>query len=198
MTGAVMLPPGVVGVAVGVLVRVSVAVAAVVFVGVAVAGLGVFVAGAVVLVGVAGTGVLVGAEAVPQVATISLLETRDVVSRAPLHFRRKLSPGCMVAEDEAANAAMTPSASMAARPIAPGRSCRRIRETPGVRISRWAGSHWHIRRSLGDVRACFGNPSVKTSVTRGGEEAERWPPGDTPGSSRSTRPGSMRLKRRAR
>jgi hypothetical protein len=80
MIGAETEPVGVVGVAVG-----GTAV------GVEVAGLGVLVAVAVAGFGVlvAGCGVLVGVEArLPQVATISLFETRAVVRRAPSQVSR--------------------------------------------------------------------------------------------------------------
>jgi hypothetical protein len=109
----------------------------------------------------------VGVETAPQRATNSLLEILDVVIRAPLHFRRSSSPGLMVDEDEAAKAAKPPRASMAAMPIAPGRKRFRTGRTSGFANSPGrAGSHRHIRRFMGDVRARFGNPEVRSSVAR--------------------------------
>ncbi|MBK6319205.1 MAG: hypothetical protein IPF51_10580 [Dehalococcoidia bacterium] len=159
--GAVTEPVGVVGVAVGGI-AVGVAVAGRgVLVGIGVAGLGVVVPAAV---GAVVVGVFVGFEIVPHFATTSEFETRDVVRRAPLHFRRTWSPGCSVVEEVAANAATTPRARMSAAPMAPGR-------VAGACAMLWsgfpgAGSHWHIRPSRGDVRARFGNPCVKSSVPR--------------------------------
>jgi len=104
-------------------------------------------------VGVAAAAVLVGVAASwPQVARTSYFETREVLSRAPSQVSRTWSPGCIVVEDDDANAAKTPSARKAAAPMTPGSSCRRTESTP-TRIER-------ITCTFGAQRETFERVSV--------------------------------------